>query len=958
MGDTIDAQGTLAAHCDDLAIEEEERLEMERAIAAISATAVDSPLTSNKTGGDAIERDQYTAFAPVASAYSVEHTSTGFKHAIWKMDTFNHLAPISIRALQFLGNVTDEQVTHCRTQILKGKLKFCGRVILLDPQDLKFPSMRELDPDKCRETNSGMWQKGIRQDEKPELRILRKVWSVDRLYLKCKCKKEKSKDCGDTPLWFDHEIWYLLAHPDILFPGMSSIKIRTSMLIHYLRTTWREGVIATISFHFLRDLMLSYTKALEEDATLNAETVLKEDRLSNYPIPMALARILLPTRIPEKPTRVPLSSPRATARKRNRTAQLPGQSTLNFQPARPATAAPPHPPPHPPPPPPPPPPIPPPQQPAMAAANTPLRTGAFYSGSTPINLLLDGGRQSIPHAPTWLPVLASVLPTIHPLVDIRGLTPPPVIHISPESSAHSTLTQAGKRTKSTGGRGAGRGGAANARRCPTKTYDPEQFPCRARRYADMRSNWSIELLHNEGCTHVITLDSSITDNPLLQGFINTGLNHIPFMALDVEEAMGELERFQDNLFAKAFFQEKSLEVEEQYGVRPNLWWAIASMGEFHANLPKKVYSIFTADITRCFEAIPTDNSEDSLPAAIIFYVQSAMQIRRERSSCHTVRIRFGEKGSLWPSWVDNEQREEMGSLLFKEGDICWIAEWCIANSLLRMGDFVWRQVRGIPMGLVCSPIWCDIYFFKYEFHAMMRLADRGNAHLIPYFEGTFRYIDKLGAINNAVIRDFLRGSGERDAGDPCWIYPDQFIEIKENTEVCEDGVGRIANFLSMTITVTSPITGTYIISKHDKRAGRGFSPCRFMKYKSNRSTKQSLQIITAQVAQIFMICSEPKDAANEIAKVVQAMVGNGFAASACWKVVKKTLRNAYLYQPGRLSVHMIREALANLHGIWEGRGAIRFEREPCADRFDMDFFVEWDQEEEQREEEEVVTLLA
>ncbi|GBG72615.1 hypothetical protein CBR_g12188 [Chara braunii] len=720
------AQGTPSAHCDDLAIEEEERMEMEHVIAAIKASTRDSPPASSKAGGDAIERDQYTAFAPFASAYWVEHTSTGFKHAIWKMDTFNHLAPISIRALQFLGNVTNEQVRHSRAQILKGKLKYCGRVTPLDPQDLKLPRMHELDPDKCGETNSGMWQKGIRQEGKPDLRTLRK--------------------------WMD-------------------------------------------------------------------------------------------------------------------------------------------------------------------------------------------------------------------------------------------------------------------------SYDREQCPCRTRRYSDMRSSRSIELLRNEGCTHVITLDSSITDNPLLQEIINTGLNHIPLMALDVEEAVAELDRFLDELFAsvmelrtltestksflrriimkkgkakmsrykeahrhataepfehpavkreldfitgrflicptnkapntpafvcknfirklafqrlsgpefactdmppaavisriqlelsataalpvapaalsylmtvlkahkgafrwitntansiispapevcacllrfllplvQTFFQERSAEIKEQYGVSPNLWWAIASVGECCANLPKRIYSVFTADITRCFETIPTDDSEDSLPAAIRFYVQCAM------------------------------------------------------------------QVKGIPMGLACSPIWCDIYFFKYKFHAMMRLVDTGNAHLIPCFDSTFRYIDDLGAINNAIIGNFRRKTEDRDANDPCWIYPDRFIEIKENTVVLEEGIGYVANFLSMSITITSPIEGTYITSKFDKCAGLGFSPCRFVKFKSNRSVKQSLQVITAQVAQILMICSDPDDTAGEIAKIVEAMVENGFSAAACWRVVKKALRNAHLYQPGSLSVHVLRETLANVYGIMD-----------------------------------------
>ncbi|GBG84684.1 hypothetical protein CBR_g39059 [Chara braunii] len=585
-----------------------------------------------------------------------------------------------------------------------------------------------------------------------------------------------------------------------------------------------------------------------------------------------------------------------------------------------------------------------------------------------------------------------------------------------------------------------------------ESYDPERCPCRTRRYSDMR-------------THVITLDSSITDSPLLQGIIRAGLNHILCMALDVDEAINELGNFLDNLFAQVmelhdltdstkallrriilkkgrgriekyrttyrhataepfehpavkrelqfltgrflicptdkapntptfvckhfirklafkrlsdpefasinappmavishipgelsalpalpaapaalpylitvlkvhkgtfrritntantiispaaevcacllrfllpmaqtFCQERSLEVEEQHGVRPNLWWAIASVGEFCANLLERVYSVFTADITRCFETIPTDGSEDSLPAAVKFYVQCVMQTRRERSSSHTIRIKFGGSGGMWPSWTDSEQPEEMDVLLFREEDICWLSDWCIANSVLRMGDYVWRQVKGIPMRLACSPIWC-IYFFKYEYHAMMRLVDTGNTNLIPCFGSTFRYIDDLGAINNVVVSSFLHKKGERQADDPCWIYPEEFIEMKENTELNEEGLGRIANFLSMTITVTSPITGSYSTTRHDKRTGLGFSPCRFMKFRSNRSVKQSLQIITAQVAQILLLCSEPEDAANEIAKVVAAMRGNGFALDACWKVVKKTLQNAYLYQQAPL----------------------------------------------------------
>ncbi|GBG85137.1 hypothetical protein CBR_g39703 [Chara braunii] len=163
---------------------------------------------------------------------------------------------------------------------------------------------------------------------------------------------------------------------------------------------------------------------------------------------------------------------------------------------------------------------------------------------------------------------------------------------------------------------------------------------------------------------------------------------------------------------QTFCQKKRWELAERYGVKANLWWSVTSVGEFCVNLSEKIYSIFTVDITRCFETIPTDSSEDSLRVLVRFYVKSTMQVRRERSSSHANRIKVGADGKLWPSWVDGDQAKGMGSMLFREEDVCWLTEWCIANSVLRMGEYhVWRKVRGFPMGLACYPISCDIYFF-------------------------------------------------------------------------------------------------------------------------------------------------------------------------------------------------------------------------------------------------------
>ncbi|GBG83088.1 hypothetical protein CBR_g36706 [Chara braunii] len=676
--------------CDDLAIEDEEKEEMERAIAAITATIKDSPLTANKDCTNTFERDRYTTFAPIASTCWVEHMSTTFQHTIWKMETFNHIAPISVRALQFLGNITDAQVKECRAQVLKDNPLLQGIINC----GLNHISSMALDVEQAVNEVDGFLERLFAMVM--ELREL--TTSIQSFLRKIILKKARNKMTK-----YREEHRHVIAEPFEHPAVKSELRFLTSRFL-ICPTDKAPNTPAFVCKNFVRKLAIQRLSGPE---------------FTSIPSPLqaVIARI---------------------------------QGELSAFRALPATT-------------------------------------------------------------TALPYLMTVY------------------------KAH------------------------------------------------------------KGTFHWITNTANTVISP-------------------AADLCACLLRFLLPL-AQAFCQERSQEVEEQYGVKPNLWWAIALVGEFCANLPEKIFSVFTADIMRCFEMIPTDCSEDSLPAAVSFYVQCAMRVQRERSFSHAIKVIIGADDRLRPTWVDVGQAEGMDSMIFSEQDICWLTEWCIGNNILRMEDHVWRQTRGIPMGLACSPIWCDIYFFKHEYHAMMRLIDTGNAHLVPCFANTVRYIDNLSSINNTIIRDFMRSRQGRENDDPCWIYPDEFIKIEENTEVVVDGWGCKANFLGMTISITSPITGSYTTSRHDKRLGLGFVPCRFMRYRSNRSAKQSLQIITAQVALIMLLCSEPKDAAEEINKVVTIMRGNGFAIKVCWRVVKKTLRNAHRYQPGRVSVRAVREALLDLYGV-------------------------------------------
>ncbi|GBG66162.1 hypothetical protein CBR_g57044 [Chara braunii] len=76
---------------------------------------------------------------------------------------------------------------------------------------------------------------------------------------------------------------------------------------------------------------------------------------------------------------------------------------------------------------------------------------------------------------------------------------------------------------------------------------------------------------------------------------------------------------------QALCASRSDKVMAEHDVRPNYWWPITSLREFVANLPQNVYSIYADNITRCFEAIPTDNSDKGLISVIRFFVQTTME---------------------------------------------------------------------------------------------------------------------------------------------------------------------------------------------------------------------------------------------------------------------------------------------------------------------------------------------
>ena len=88
--------------------------------------------------------------------------------------------------------------------------------------------------------------------------------------------------------------------------------------------------------------------------------------------------------------------------------------------------------------------------------------------------------------------------------------------------------------------------------------------------------------------------------------------------------------------------------------------------------------------------------------------------------------------------------------------------------IIKVGNKVFRQQVGIPMGTDCAPLLANLFLFYYEDKYMKNLV-KDNLQEAMKFNGTMRYIDDLLTLNNSGFASKITD-----------IYPP--IQLKKTTE--------------------------------------------------------------------------------------------------------------------------------------------------------------------------------
>lgn len=320
--------------------------------------------------------------------------------------------------------------------------------------------------------------------------------------------------------------------------------------------------------------------------------------------------------------------------------------------------------------------------------------------------------------------------------------------------------------------------------------------------------------------------------------------------------------------------------ERFLNVKTNLFWLVDSIIDTTLNFPQQMSDVFVADITRCYESIPLQGS-DNLLDAITFVTNTAFKyaglqhpkantqlwIRNDTEATPTT-AKWATRAPSHGSWYAMPARR-----------LLHLHAWLMTNCYVVLGDRVWLQTSGIPMGFSCSPVWCNMYLLAYEVKFMQRLARLGRKDLLAKFQSAYRYIDDLCLINVGNPRDFLSPEQPRTLSNPYWIYPLSVLEIKEETtsfDPYNPTRGISAHFMNVEISVNELFPDLYTYKKFDKRRALPFKYTQYIKFRSNRCVRQAYNIAISQVLPIIYVSNTDEAAYEEILNLIKTMTYNGF----------------------------------------------------------------------------------
>ena len=251
-----------------------------------------------------------------------------------------------------------------------------------------------------------------------------------------------------------------------------------------------------------------------------------------------------------------------------------------------------------------------------------------------------------------------------------------------------------------------------------------------------------------------------------------------------------LSRLASSIYKHIFNQVRNFHTKSKFYSNYNRFWPIENSAPvieklLKLNKNKKAKDISTYDFSTLYTKLPHDDLLDNLDKVVDF----AFQGGKGKKDGNRKYLTVCGRSAFWSKY-------KKGKNSFTKQQIKILTRHLIKETYFKVGNLLFNQCIGIPMGIDPAPFWANLHLYSYECDFITSLISSDKARAIRYLLAT-RFIDDECNLNDG--GEFGRSFHE--------IYPKE-LELK-----CEHS-GSHATFLDLEITI---VDGIFVFKLFDKR---------------------------------------------------------------------------------------------------------------------------------------------
>ena len=239
-------------------------------------------------------------------------------------------------------------------------------------------------------------------------------------------------------------------------------------------------------------------------------------------------------------------------------------------------------------------------------------------------------------------------------------------------------------------------------------------------------------------------------------------------------------------------------------------------------------------------------------------------------------------------WLNNrcpdiEPRKKRYTKIVDVEVICSWIDFLLDNLYITVGDSLFQQIIGIPMGTNCAVFLANFYLFTYEFEFMQRLISNNTCPTILHkLSQVRRFVDVLFVSDIPNFEDFMYKDG-------CvfgeGIYPRVSCELNCSSR------GDTCALLDLNISQSASGLEVDIYDKRSQPEYSGVQIIRMPDIESNISVIAKYGVINSQLHRFFRLCTTKEAFIAQCTNLIILLIQKGYSKR---KVMKKVVTFLYM----------------------------------------------------------------